>query len=71
MELNELMTLLEGRRSYRRFDEEQTERCYTAEELTAALMAAGFGDVHFYGSTTMDAPDEKTERWFVTARCKK
>ncbi|MBP3396592.1 MAG: class I SAM-dependent methyltransferase [Clostridia bacterium] len=56
---------------YRRFDEEQTERCYTAEELTAALMAAGFGDVHFYGSTTMDAPDEETERWFVTARCKK
>lgn len=56
---------------YRRFDEEQTERCYTAEELTAALSAAGFGDVHFYGSTAMDAPDEKTERWFVTARCKK
>lgn len=61
----------DGDGRYRRFDEEQTERCYTAEELTAALSAAGFGDIRFYGSTAMDLPDETTERWFITARCKK
>ena len=56
---------------YRRCDEEQTERCYTAEVLTDALQRAGFGDICFYGGTDMEMPTETTERWFVTARCKK
>ena len=56
---------------YERADEEQTERCYTREDLTAALDAAGFADVSFFGDMDMSEPCERTERWFVAARCKK
>lgn len=56
---------------YVRSDEEQTERCYTREELTDALTRAGFAEISFYGGTDMSAPTETTERWFVSARCKK
>ena len=55
---------------YRRYDEEQTERCYSEATLRAALEKAGFVDVRFYGAD-MEAPGETAERWFVTARCKK
>ncbi len=56
---------------YTRADEEQTERCYTREQLTDALARAGFVDIEFYQSFQFDAPDERTERWYVVARCKK
>lgn len=57
--------------SYLRYDEEQTERCYSREELTDALTRAGFGDISFFGDFNFNAPDERTERYFVVARCKK
>ena len=56
---------------YRRYDEEQTEKCYDKETLVRALTAAGFGDIRIYGGTNMEAPTEETERWFITAICKK
>ena len=56
---------------YERSDEEQTERCYTREELESALARAGFVDVTFFGNVDMSAPTDTTERWFVAARCKK
>lgn len=56
---------------YTRTDEEQTERCYTKEALTAALTRAGFTDICFFGGTDFSAPDAMTERWFVSAICKK
>ena len=56
---------------YERTDEEQTERCYSREELRAALERAGFGEIAFYGDLGFGEPNEKTERWYVTARCKK
>lgn len=56
---------------YTRADEEQTERCYTKEELTAALTRAGFADIAFFGDTDGSAPTETTERWYIAARCKK
>lgn len=56
---------------YERADEEQTERCYTREELTAALTAAGFVDVAVFGNMDFGEPEEQTERWFLVARCKK
>ncbi len=56
---------------YTREDEEQTERCYTKEELEHALTRAGFADITFFGDTDMSAPTDTTERWFVAARCKK
>lgn len=56
---------------YRRTDEEQTERCYTREELTAALTGAGFSEISFFGDLQFGEPTDTTERWFVAAKCKK
>ena len=57
--------------AYIRTDEEQTERCYTLEELTSALERAGFTEIAFFGDLDFGEPHEKTERWYITARCKK
>lgn len=57
--------------SYSRRDEEQTERCYSREELSAALERAGFGDIAFFGDFECNAPGADCERWYVAARCKK
>ena len=57
--------------TYRRHDEEQTERCYSREELTEALSKAGFTDISFFGDFDFHAPDACAERWYVVARCKK
>lgn len=56
---------------YTRTDEEQTERCYTEDELHAALSGAGFEEISFFGDLKFGAPGEKTERWYIAARCKK
>lgn len=56
---------------YERTDEEQTERCYSREELTDALERAGFEEIAFFGDLDFGEPNEKTERWYITARCKK
>jgi len=56
---------------YTRADETQTERCYTREELTAALEKAGFDNIAFYGDLGFGAPQETTERWYVSAVCRK
>ena len=56
---------------YVREDEEQAERCYTRSQLTEALERAGFADIAFFKNYQFDAPDQKTERWYVAARCKK
>ncbi|MBQ3483156.1 MAG: class I SAM-dependent methyltransferase [Clostridia bacterium] len=56
---------------FARADEEQTERCYAKEELTAALTRAGFADISFFGDTDGSAPTDTTERWYIAARCKK
>lgn len=57
--------------SYKREDEEQTERCYSREELTKRLSEAGFADIRFFGGCDGRAPEETSERWYVTAVCKK
>lgn len=57
--------------TYARADEEQVERCYPMDELTAALDKAGFdlkgvfSDFHFSPIT------DTTERWYVVARTRK
>ena len=56
---------------YTRADEEQCERCYTREQLTDTLSRNGFSDIAFFKNYDFDTPDERTERWFVAARCKK
>ena len=57
--------------SYRREDESHTERCYTLDELTAALTATGFELIAVHGDIDSAAPTEESERWYLIARAKK
>ena len=54
-----------------RADEEQTERCYGLDELTAHLEGASFELLGVFSDYSFSAPTEKTERWYVVARAKK
>lgn len=56
---------------YRREDEEQRQRCYTMEEIRAALLRAGFEFLSVSADYAFGEPVEKTERWYFAARCKK
>ena len=56
---------------YVREDEEQTERCYSKEQLIAALERAGFDEIAFFADGTLAEPGDTAERWYVAARCKK
>lgn len=53
--------------SYRRIDEEQKQRAHTIESLSNQLYRAGFDRVLVYGSSTLDAPRDKEQRWHFAA----
>ncbi len=53
---------------YDRSDEEQTERCYTKNELTDALEKCGFRVLGFYSNFDFSVPNEKCERWYIAAQ---
>ena len=57
--------------SYFREDEHQTERCYTREQLTAALESAGFELIGMYSDFEFSTPEKTDERWYIAARAKK
>lgn len=57
--------------SYRRFDEQQKERCYTKDALRRCLEQAGFEWLGLYGDYSFGAPTDTSERWYIVARCKK
>lgn len=57
--------------SYKRSDEQQLERVYGREELTEALVRAGFGEIEFFGDMQFGAPLPDCERWYIKAICKK
>ncbi len=57
--------------SYRRADEEQTERCYSQKELLAALDKAGFDLCGIFSDFDFSPVTETTERWYVVARTRK
>jgi ubiquinone/menaquinone biosynthesis C-methylase UbiE len=54
-----------------RSDEEQTERCYTKEELSASLEKCGFELLGFFGDFNFNEPESDCERWYIVARAKK
>lgn len=56
---------------YVRSDEEQTERCYRYEELTAALDRAGFDLCGVFGDVDLSPVAPTTERWHFVARTRK
>ena len=59
------------KRGYERNDDEQTERCYTMEELRESLEACGFEVIGFFGDYDFAEPHSKCERWYIVARAKK
>ncbi len=57
-----------GKGAWHREDESHTERCYSHEELTQALTAAGFSLIATHGGTDFSEPTDTTERWYFVAR---
>lgn len=57
--------------TYRREDEEQTERCYSKEELTGALDRAGFDLCGIFSDFDFSPVKPDTERWYIVARTRK
>lgn len=53
--------------SYRRIDEEQTQRAHTLETLNTLLIQAGFGHVAAFGGNRKDVPRENDTRWHIAA----
>lgn len=56
---------------YFREDEEQHERCYSMEEIRAALRDSGFEFLSVSADYAFGETSETTERWYFAARCKK
>ena len=57
--------------TYERSDEEQTERCYTQEELTESLERCGFEVIGYFGDYGFSKPTDTCERWYIVAKAKK
>lgn len=53
---------------YDRCDEEQRERCYSMDEITAALSETGFELLEVVADTDSAPIAEDTQRWYFTAR---
>ena len=52
---------------YRRTEEHQTQRAWDAETLKNLLWRAGFRAVCMYSETTLNAAQEKDQRWHIAA----
>lgn len=57
--------------SYSRTDTVQTERCYRRAYLQRALKRAGFEVLGVFEDYHFTQATNKSERWYVAARCKK
>ena len=57
--------------SYFRSDEQQKERCYSAEQMKTMLEECGFEFLGIYGDYNFSAPADTTERFYIAARAKK
>lgn len=53
---------------YRRIDEDQTQRAYTAEKLAGLLQSTGFRDVRIFGKSSLSKPNPDEHRWHIAAR---
>lgn len=56
---------------WNRFDEVQTERCFSLNTVKKLLSECSLELCSVYSDTDMSAVDANTERWFFTARAKK
>ena len=53
---------------YSRFDEQQTERCYSYDEICAALDRAGLEFVTLAGGFDFAPPKDTADRWYFVAK---
>jgi hypothetical protein len=56
---------------YVRLDEEQTERCYTKDQLQELLNKTGFEILGCFGGWDFSEPADTCERYYFVARAKK
>ena len=57
--------------TYGRSDEQQTERCYSMDEIKDCLNLHNLELLGIYADYDMSAPDDKTERWYFVAKANK
>ena len=56
---------------YERYDEIQTEKCYSRRKIEALLRETGFELLAVYGDMSKKTADDTDEKWYFVARCKK
>ena len=61
----------ESRGAYFRRDEEQTERCYSRNEIADTLEKNGFELIGIYSDFDLTPAHDSDERWYFVARAKK
>ena len=62
LEMRLAFFLPDGTGAYTRFDERHVQRAHTQEELTAALLSAGFSIIGVYDALTNETPNAHSER---------
>lgn len=65
-----LLTVFERDRDgrYSRFDEQQTERCYTRDQICSALETSGLELVALTGDFSLAPPTDTADRWYIVAK---
>ena len=56
---------------YERYDETQTEKCYSRRKIEALLRETGFELIAVYGDLDKKQAENTDEKWYFVARCKK
>lgn len=56
---------------YDRYDEIQTEKCYSRRKIEALLGETGFELLAVYGNLDKKQAESTDEKWYFVARCKK
>ena len=57
--------------TYDRYDEVQTEKCYSKRQIISLLERCGFELISVYGSLDKSNAKDTDEKWYFVARCKK
>jgi len=57
--------------SYERYDDSETERMYTIEDLKTFLASSGFEFIGAYSDYDFTSASDDSERIYIAARCKK
>ena len=56
---------------YERYDEMQTEKCYSRRKIEALLRETGFELIAVYGNLDKRIACDNDEKWYFVCRCKK